>query len=460
MDPNNQNLQQIHDDEIDLAEVIRQIWAGRWIILITTAIFILMAILYLLYNSYSGPREYESQTTLMVESPSPDSLISILKSPLFLSEALKIKLTGLKPEQPLTVAEFLNQQTRPPQGNLAGLTNRINAVKGSAGILAITVKMQDQHAATQLTDSVVRRLTLFLRETQVKRAAKSQELLVGDTARNFQLLRESTSRNLLYLSKGSSNNIQFLTEGSANEIQYLSKENVKNIQFQNESLENQIQSQNEGSLKSIQFLSEGYIRAESTYMKSQQALADYYTLNSKNQTTIDSIEVKRLNSDIKLKYKLYSDLYQQLEQAKINAKDQSERVKINAEMEREKVKRDADKKIEQTKINNNKQLEQAKIDANKQLEQAKIDANKQLEQAKIDAENQMEKVTLNAEKNLPIINTLESASNATLVNVPKTKKIMLVMVFLGITVGIIIVFGKKFYDKNFAAKHDINDEIV
>jgi hypothetical protein len=321
---------------------------------------------------------------LFVESPSLDSLITVTKNPLFISELLKIKLTGSKTGPALTVAEVLDQQTISSQGNLAGLTNRINATKGNAGILMITVKMQDQLMATQLADSVVQKLNRFLIATQIKRTEKNQKMLAEDTTKNFQFFREASSRNLQYLLKGSSKNIQFLTEGSS---------------------------------KNIQFLTEGYLKAESIYLQSQQALADFYNRNSKNPEMIDSIEVKRLNSDLKLKYNVYSALYQQLESAKIDAKKQSE---------------------------------QAKIDAEKQLGQAKLDAEKQLEQTRIDVAKQIEQVALDAEKKIPVINVLEPATVATPMNVPKAKKVLLLLIFFGFIAGIGIVFGKKFYDKNFA----------
>jgi len=403
-----QNIRQINDKEIDLADLLRQVWEGRWIILITTAVFLVMAVMYLLYRSYSGTKEYESQATLLVESPSPDSLITVTRSPLFISEVLKIKLAGSQPGPALTVAEVLDKQTKPPQGNLEGLTNRINATPGNAGILMITVKMQDQFTAKQLADSVVQKLTQFLKETQVKRAEKNQELLAEDTSKNFQVMRDASTRNLQYLSKGSSKNIQYIDQGSIKSIQYLTEE----------------------STKTIQFLTEGYLQSESIYKQSQHALADYYARNLNSPKSIDSLEVKRLNSDIKLKYNVYSGLYQQLETAKIEAK----------------------KKFEQIKIDARKQLDQARLDANKQLDQAKLDADKQFEQKKIDATKQIEQLIIDAVKKVPIINVLEPAKTAKELNVLKAKMVLFMMGFFGIIVGIGIVFGKKFWDKNFKKK--------
>jgi len=361
MENSEQNIQRVADDEIDLADLLRQGWAGRWIILITTLIFFVMAGLYLLYNNYSGIKEYESKATLLVESPSPDSLITITRSPQFISEVLKIKLNGLKPGQPMTVAEVLENQTKPPQGTIEGLTNRINAVKRNGGILVIAVKMQDQITAPLITDSVVNKLTQFLKETQLKRAEKKQELLTNDTLKNFQILTDSFSRNLKFLTKSSKKNLQFLTES--------------------------------------------YQNAESKYMLAQKALSDYYNRNSKTMEYIDSLEVKRLNADIKMKFNLYEKLYQQ--------------------------------------------LEQAKIETRKQIEQGIIDGEKRLVQTKVELTNQIEQVTFSALNKTPVISVLEPATCAILVSVTKTKKVTLLMVFFGIIVGIGIVFGKNFWEKNF-----------
>ena len=339
MEQNDQNIQRVNDDEIDLADVLRQVWAGRWIILITTAAFIVIAVLYLLYNSYSGIKEYESQSTLLVESPSPDTLITITKSPLFISEVLKIKLTGLKPGGALTVAKVLDQQTKPPQGNLEGLTGRINATKGNAGIVIVAVKMQDQLIAKQMTDSVVQKLIQFVKGVCVKKA--------NDQAEHV--------------------------------------------------------------LKNLQFLTEGFQSVESKYFQAQKALSDFYHHNSKNLESIDSIEVKRLNADIKMKYNFYSILYQQ--------------------------------------------LEQAKIDARKQLDEVRINDNKMLLQTNIDLTKLLDQVTLDSLKKVPVIKVLEPATGATQLNLLKTQKVLLLMGFFGIIVGVGIVFGKKFWEKNFKRKN-------
>jgi len=49
-----------------------------------------------------------------------------------------------------------------------------------------------------------------------------------------------------------------------------------------------------------------------------------------------------------------------------------------------------------------------------------------------------------------VINVLEPATVAVPINVIRVQRVVLLMVFFGLIAGIGIVFGKRFYDKNFA----------
>jgi hypothetical protein len=469
MDISEHNVQQVNNNQIDLFEILHQIWLGRKTLLITMAIFFASGLLYIFYKSVTTIKEYESKVTLFVESPTVDSLLTVIKSTVFLSEVMKINLSRSKSEPYISVLQILDQQTRPSQGTLEALMNRINAEKGNSGILVITVIMQDQRIATQLADSILHTLTQFLMETQIKRVERNQKNLAVDTSLNFQFLREGSARNLQYLSKNISENIKFLSEGSVKDIRYLSEStsrdiqflaegSTKNIQFLAESFAKNIQFVNGGSEKNIQFLKEGYLKAETTYLQAQQALTDFYARNSSNMESIDSMEVKRLNSDIKLKYSVYSTLYQDLEQEKIGAKKETEQVKIevdkqlgqakiDAENQLEQAKIDAYKKVEQAKISSAKQLEQANLDAAKQIELTKLDGEKQLEQAKFDAEKQLEQIKLDAVKKMTSFNVVEPATTAKQVSVSGKQKVIWLMVFIGFVVGIGIIFGKKFFNK-------------
>ena len=361
MDSTPQAFSRPPDDEIDLADLLRQLWGGRKIIIIITIIFLMIGIGYSYYKSHQTVKEFQSQVTLFVESPSPDSLLKVFSYPPFFTEVLQMELTGIQPNGTLSVKEVLDKQI-PPQGTVASLMNRIKASKGDATTLIISVQMQDMGTATQLADRVVQKLMQYLKEAQLTRVEKTQKILKEDSVKNIQLLIDNSSRNLQHLIKESSANLQSLNDAC--------------------------------------------IQAESNYLQSQQVLSEFYALNSKGLKSIDSLEVKRLNADIKMKGNAYSGLYRQLEQAKLSAKNQ--------------------------------------------LGLTQLAAQKQIDQVKIDAAKQIEKIKLNAGKQQPVITVLEPATGATQVNVPKPIKIPLIMLFLGLIAGTGIVFGKKFYIKNFS----------
>jgi len=293
------------DDEIDLADLLRQLWAGRKIILITTFVFLAAGIGYSVYKSGRVVKEYQSQVTLFAASPSADSLLRVLSYPPFYKVVLESKLTGLQTKGKISVQEALNSQI-PPQGTLASLMNRVRATKGDANTLVISVQMQDQDVTRQLADSVVRILGQYLDNAKWTRIEKAEKILKEDSVKNIALLTETTSKNLKHLSKKCSANLQFLNDA--------------------------------------------YLRAESNYIQARQVLSAYYASNSVNPELVDSLEVNRLKADIAMKYNVYSRLYQQLEQAKVSVKNQLEIAELDAARQVDQVKIDAVKQVEQLKL--------------------------------------------------------------------------------------------------------------
>jgi uncharacterized protein involved in exopolysaccharide biosynthesis len=157
------------DDEIDLLEIARQLWAGRKIILIVTFVFCVLGGFYLLYKKLTLIPEYTSQVTLYVDCPTPETLPTLLTGNAFLAEMIKIRLTLPETSQTATVMEVLNDHTLPPQGSLAGLRARVRASSGKPCTMGINVMMQDPTLAQQLADSITQHLAPFLVTFQMQR---------------------------------------------------------------------------------------------------------------------------------------------------------------------------------------------------------------------------------------------------------------------------------------------------
>jgi len=166
-----------NDDEIDLLEIMRKLWAGRISILLTTALFVVLGGLYVIYNKFTIIPEFESRVVLYVDSPTPEFLPTLLGSTPFLTEVLKISLKDSGNTQTETVSDVLNKKTKPPQGSIAGLNGRINAIPGNAGTLEVIVKMQDPFVAKQLADSISQKISAFLINFQMQRVQKNIQYL-------------------------------------------------------------------------------------------------------------------------------------------------------------------------------------------------------------------------------------------------------------------------------------------
>lgn len=175
----NVNKTVLKNDEIDIMDIVQQLWAGRKIIFIITTAFLILGGMYILYKKITIIPEYESRITVFVDAPSPEVLLAQITGTSFLTDVLKINLYDKGTNRNLTLEDILNKNTIPPQGNVAGLTNRVSLRSGQAGTYEIAVMMQDPGFAMQLADSVANKVTPFLSNFKTKRIQKNQEYITG-----------------------------------------------------------------------------------------------------------------------------------------------------------------------------------------------------------------------------------------------------------------------------------------
>lgn len=169
-------------DEIELVEIARQLWAGRKIILLTMALFLVAGGLYILYQRLTIVPEYESSVMLYIDSPSPEVLPILISGAPFIAEILKIKIVNQVNQKSETVMEVLNQY-QPPQGNNDGLMSRLRVKPGDDGTLQISVLMQDPNLSKQLADSIAQTVGPFLETNRIPRMLKNKNYV---TSRYFE----------------------------------------------------------------------------------------------------------------------------------------------------------------------------------------------------------------------------------------------------------------------------------
>lgn len=165
------------DDEIDLLEVAMRLWKGRKVIGIFTLVFVLLGAIWIGYKKMTVIPEYTSRVLLYIDTPQPDVIPTLVGGSSFAGEMLEVMLTDPVSGQTATVKEALENNHKPPQGNLASLSARINAVAETAGTCEISATMQHPALAQQLADSVASRFSGFLVDFALQRRSQALKSL-------------------------------------------------------------------------------------------------------------------------------------------------------------------------------------------------------------------------------------------------------------------------------------------
>lgn len=210
--------------EIDLFDIFATIWAGRKIVLITMAFFVVTAGGYLFYKSMVTAKEYQSKATILLEMDPAQTRNQIflqggtellmyeqvmdkqainaeLFPVIFSSSPFLEKAAMAKVNDPATgsisVIEYLDKRTKPPQGNLSALSGRISATPGIANTLEIAVTMQDPNVAKQLLDSIPGYIESYfedIRSVKTQRRLKELERSCTDARNKYKAALDTLTK--------------------------------------------------------------------------------------------------------------------------------------------------------------------------------------------------------------------------------------------------------------------------
>jgi hypothetical protein len=190
------NPVKVKNDEIDMLEVFRTLWSGRKTILLSMVVFVVAGGSYFTYKAKTTPGEFQTKATFLVETslttpgtvtviqersgwpeqesrmmkiPNPELVPVILKSTPFLSKLSMVNITDPASGSVMSIMEYLEKHTNPPQGNLSSLAGRISAVPGIASTVELSVTMQDPDVARQMIDSVPDCIETYFQDRLVKK---------------------------------------------------------------------------------------------------------------------------------------------------------------------------------------------------------------------------------------------------------------------------------------------------
>lgn len=326
---NNQNKEKYKNDGIDLLDVITKIWDNRRTIIIYMSIFLVLGMVILLFS----PKKYRSEITLVVETSSsstglssliqqfglsglnvdkkgkdalsPELYTDVIQSIPFLLDVMKQKVTVSKCDTMMTVAEYLENRTRPSPlaviySYTVGLPSRIfSSSKNEPLIIKSRSDTAVSDTDTALTsDSTFDPIILSERDANIADALSSCIKTDDDFKKTNKFIITVEMQDPLVVAQVTSYVVKSLTKHIIN---YRTKK----------------------AKTDLEFVAARTKEAEENYIKTQQALASFKDRNKNVVLTTVQSQQDKLEAEYDLAYTMYNTLSTQLEQAKIKVQDET-----------------------------------------------------------------------------------------------------------------------------------------
>lgn len=333
----------VEDGEIDLFDIVRQVWDKKKTIIITVLIFLLFGI----FVAVVSPEEYTSEVVLMPQSNSSSSGASGLlrqfgglagvslggspsgnigidlypditqSTPFFLhmmdqavfisnldtTVVLKNYVTEII-DPPVT--DYIKRYTIGLPKLLIGLPIRI--IKSfqdkpkPAEIPVVGITTSEDTVANSQSNNAVRNV-IKLTGQEKGAIGKLSQRIATSIEDNGTLRVTATMPDPYAAARATELSVDFLTN-------YL------------------IEYKTEKSKSNLSFLEEQYEQAQSKYFRTQQRLAQFRDRNSNIVSARAQTELERLESENQLTYQVYQGLAQQLEQARITVQEETPIFKV------------------------------------------------------------------------------------------------------------------------------------
>ncbi len=312
------------NDEIDLIEVFKKIWAGRKIIYKSMAICFVIGLIV----AFGTPKEYKSEVTLLVETGSgsngmsgllqqfgglaglnlggagagtdalrPDLYPDVIKSTPFLLEILNQKVTESKYDSTITISQYLDRHTRSSLmsmilGNTIGLPGKIIGwVRGKPKNDEPSTKNQ-RARPLKLTPEQSTDIGTLSGCIKAKQGESNNTLVISVEMQDPQVAAQLTDSVVKSLTK-------YITDYRTQKAK-----------------------------TDMQFVATSAAEAELKYKQTQRALATYSDQNKNVILASARTEEQRLQAEYTLAFNIYNTLSQQLEQAKLKVQQETPVFKV------------------------------------------------------------------------------------------------------------------------------------
>ena len=304
-----------NSDEIDLKEVIVNIWRKRRFILVSTGVFLLLGF----FIAFTSPVSYTANCTLVPqtgekgrgslgglasmmgvnlgspitnETLSPAVYPQIINSVPFCKEIMETPIVVNKSNGvPITLYEYYTDKRYRP-------TNVMNSIKKyTIGLPSLLISsMKPTSVPTVYADTITGKVITLSRE---------ERKVIASIQQNIQF--ESNPKDG-YIKLGYSFSESQPTAVIAENMYATLEKYVTNYKSQKQ-------------MDNLLFVEESFEKARKDFIQKQSSLASFQDANRDLASAMARTTERRLNSEYDVAYTVYNELAKQLEQAKISVKE-------------------------------------------------------------------------------------------------------------------------------------------
>lgn len=304
----------IHDDEIDVMKLVKTLWNGRYTLL---KMMILSGILGV-FIAMLTPTEYTSSTSMVPqtaqsgnklgglsslaamagfnldmgsgsEALSPLVYPQILNSGPFQLELMNTPFSFSEVDHPVSLYEYYTEIQKP------GVVSLVR--KYTIGLPAVILKAIRGKKENKLSSTESGPITFSDNQEKVRKVIKEKITLTIDSKQGYLTLQASFHEALL--------SAQVADQARELLQKYITK-------FKTEKAANQ-----------LAFIEERYQEKKKDFEKTQNRLAWYRDQNRNMSSAVARTEEDRLQSEFNIALNVYNELAKQLEQAKIQVKEET-----------------------------------------------------------------------------------------------------------------------------------------
>ncbi|WP_163323647.1 Wzz/FepE/Etk N-terminal domain-containing protein [Draconibacterium mangrovi] len=302
----------INDDEIDLIALTKALWEGRKFILKTVIVFMVLGVA----TALLSPKEYTASTIVVPQINDSSIKLGGLSSLAAMAGFNLNDMTGSTQLSPMVYPQILNSV--PFQLELMNTSFRFPQQQDSLSIYTYYTKVKKTGFLEGL-----KKYTIELPGVIIKAIKGDEEISQNTTTSKYFTLTEEQDEIREMLSEKVKLEVNdkdgFLTLSASTTDPNLAAQITQKAL---EMLQQYITTfKIEKASAQLNFIEERYNDNKKEFEKAQAALAEFRDKNKNVTSALARTQEERLQSDYQLAFDVYSGLAQQLEQARIQVKE-------------------------------------------------------------------------------------------------------------------------------------------